>query len=102
MPINLVWILVLAGMRVATQHNDNTRWLTLAGIVVFVLIVAMIWPSKEKPGDKGKPEADLGVGGFPVPPIDLVVPPNPRLKRVEAQRATEPVDATAGSAGKEG
>jgi NADH-quinone oxidoreductase subunit H len=107
MPINLVWILVLAGMRVATQHNDSTRWLTLAGILVFVVLVALIWPSKEKPGEKGKAEADLGVGGFPVPPIDLVVPPNPRLKRVAAQRAAEPVDATAGSsagtsAGKEG
>jgi NADH-quinone oxidoreductase subunit H len=108
MPINLVWILMLAAARVWLGQRDMMRYLWLAGPVAFVILVLVLWPSKEKekPGEQGRSKADLGVGGFPVPPIDLVVPPNPRLKRVEAQRASEPVDATAGSpaasAGKEG
>jgi NADH-quinone oxidoreductase subunit H len=104
MPINLVWILMLAAARVWLGQRDMMRYLWLAGPVAFVILVLVLWPSKEKekPGEQGRSKADLGVGGFPVPPIDLVVPPNPRLKRVEAQRASEPVDATAGTAGKEG
>jgi NADH-quinone oxidoreductase subunit H len=100
MPINLVWILMLAAARVWLGQRDMMKYLWLAGPVALVILVLVLWPSKEKPGKKA--EADLGVGGFPVPPIDLVVPPNPRLKRVEAQRAGETVDATAGTAGKEG
>jgi NADH-quinone oxidoreductase subunit H len=93
MPVNLVWILILALFRVTAQRNDNTRLLVLLGIVVTVLLLVLLWPSKEKPADKAaaESEVDTGVGGYPVPPIDLVVPPNPRLKRLEAQRA--PADA---------
>ncbi len=103
MPVNLVWILVLAGLRVSAQNNNQTRYLVLAGIVVTVLLLVMLWPSKEKPDEGAKPKADLGVGGYPVPPIDLVVPPNPRLKRVEARReAGEPVSTGAGATSQAG
>jgi NADH-quinone oxidoreductase subunit H len=100
MPVNLVWILILAGLRVAARNNDQTRYLVLAGIVVTVLLLVLIWPEKQKDDrTQDKREIDTGVGGYPVPPLDLVVPPNPRLKRVEATRAEEPVGATVDAGG---
>ncbi|MGA8112922.1 MAG: NADH-quinone oxidoreductase subunit NuoH [Actinocatenispora sp.] len=98
MPVNLVWILVLAGLRVAAQNASSTRYLVLAGIVVTVLLLVLLWPGKEDDKKAAEPEPDLGMGGYPVPPIDLVVPPNPRLKRLEAERVTkEPVRTGAGT-----
>ncbi|GAA4200798.1 NADH-quinone oxidoreductase subunit NuoH [Actinocatenispora rupis] len=101
MPVNLVWILILAGLRVAARNNDQTKYLVLAGIVVTVLLLVLVWPEKQKDDrTQLKREIDTGVGGYPVPPLDLVVPPNPRLKRLEAERAEEPVGAgSKGSAG---
>lgn len=101
MPVNLVWILILAGMRVATHNGNNTRWLTLAGIVVFVVLVALIWPSKkERPEERvERQKVDTGMGGYPTPPVDLVVPPNPRLKRLKASRPASGRKVPAGAGG---
>ena len=41
-----------------------------------------------KPGDVEPQE-----GGFPTPPMDLSVPPSPRLRRVAGERATVPIPA---------
>jgi NADH-quinone oxidoreductase subunit H len=98
MPVNLVWILILAGLRLTARNYDQTRWLVLAGIVVTLLLLVLLWPEKEK-DDKtqAKRKVDTGVGGYPTPPVDLVVPPNPHLKRIEAQRVAATVGARSGT-----
>jgi NADH-quinone oxidoreductase subunit H len=95
-PLNLVWILALAGIRVL-QHSDvspGRRVLIVAIVVVVVLVLALPFlfgkerPEPVKPGD-----VEPQIGGFPVPPMDLTVPPSPRLRRVEGVRAAITVPA---------
>lgn len=93
-PFSLVWILALAGVRVMQDsHLSSTNKVLI--IVAAVLLVAapflLISPKPEppKPGDIEPQD-----GGFPVPPMDLVVPPSPRLRRLAAVR--EPATVAAG------
>ena len=50
LPINLVWILLLAGLRVMQSENvsGNSRWLIIGGTVLTVLLVALLWPAKKQ------------------------------------------------------
>jgi NADH-quinone oxidoreductase subunit H len=89
LPLNLVWILALAGIKVmqSSAVSGRQRFLIIAAVAVVALAVVTLWPSRKrgpKPGELPPQE-----GGFPVPPMDLQVPPSPHLKRIEAQR--EPV-----------
>jgi NADH-quinone oxidoreductase subunit H len=107
LPANLLWILVLAGIRVV-QGSDLTqrnRILVIAGPVLAVLVVWMLWPSRERPEEKPgvagvDPKGRIGgERGFPLPPLDLEVPPSPRAQRVlaerdEAQRQRQPVSTS--------
>jgi len=90
-PANLVWILALAGVK-TIQNNDLTWKQTMlwAGIpIVVLLLVALLWPPKKEPEPLTVTEqvAARPEGSFPLPPIDLVVPVNPRAKRLTAARA---------------
>jgi NADH-quinone oxidoreductase subunit H len=92
LPISLVWILLLAGIKVmqGSSMSGRQRFLITAAVAIVLLAILMLWPSgkpKEKPGEL-PPQA----GGFPVPPMDLEIPPSPRLARVSGQR--EPVSIT--------
>jgi NADH-quinone oxidoreductase subunit H len=89
LPLNLVWILALAGIKTmqSSSVSGRQRLFIIGGAAVVALLVLMLWPGRKaapKPGEMPPQE-----GGFPVPPMDLQVPPSPRLKRIEAQR--EPV-----------
>jgi NADH-quinone oxidoreductase subunit H len=98
LPINLVWILLLAGLRVmqSEQVTGNSRWLIIAGAVLAVLLVALLWPAKKKAEPRTLEEQMAGrpAGSYPVPPMDLQVPPSPRAKRVVAER--QPANVGAG------
>jgi NADH-quinone oxidoreductase subunit H len=100
LPINLVWILLLAGLRVmqSEQVTGNSRWLIIAGAVLAVLLVALLWPAKKKAEPRTLEEQMAGrpAGSYPVPPMDLQVPPSPRAKRVVAER--QPANVGAGTA----
>src|SRR3712207_2444524 len=51
-PVNLVWILALAGIRVLgdSDLSARNRYLIIGGIIVTVLLFAVLWPSrKEQP-----------------------------------------------------
>jgi NADH-quinone oxidoreductase subunit H len=99
LPANLVWILVLAGFRTYQDANLNqvNRWLVVVGAVLVLVLGLWLWPAAEK-----KPEPDVEeqlanrpAGSFPVPPLDLQVPPSPRLARVVGER--EPAGVAAGT-----
>jgi NADH-quinone oxidoreductase subunit H len=88
-PVNLVWILFLAFVKVANNElSDRAKWLSIGGIVIVVLLVAMLWPASRKPRQLSIEEqlAARPPGSFPVPPMDLQVPPSPRARRAVAER----------------
>ncbi|GGR66061.1 NADH-quinone oxidoreductase subunit H [Micromonospora fulviviridis] len=101
LPINLVWILVLSGLRSIEDWQTRDRLLA-TGIGAGVLLLAtLFWPSRKK---APKPPLQEQVnsrphGSFPLPPMDLQVPPSPRTKRVVAER--EPANVVAGSDSRE-
>jgi NADH-quinone oxidoreductase subunit H len=89
-PVNLVWILILAGVKVA--RNDLSRGPLLLwgiGAVIVIVLLAVIWPSPKKAPAPTADEqlAARPAGSFPVPPLDLQVPPSPRARRAVAERA---------------
>lgn len=100
LPINLVWILVLASLR---KYDIMPVWLkaTVLGIGGILLLAVVLWPTGR--GErKPTPQEEVDRrphGSFPVPPMDLQVPPSPRTKRVVAER--EPANIGAGSDSKE-
>jgi NADH-quinone oxidoreductase subunit H len=69
-PVALVWIVVVAGMRLATTELGQQRLLILVGVVAAVLVVATLipWrrrsPAAEPPADREPVPA-----GYPVPPL---------------------------------
>jgi NADH-quinone oxidoreductase subunit H len=91
LPANLVWILALAGIK-TLQNTETSRTQTLLWLgaaVVVLLAIALLWPSKKEPAQLTVAEqvAQRPEGSFPLPPMDLVVPVNPRAKRIAAHRA---------------
>ncbi|MCW3818337.1 NADH-quinone oxidoreductase subunit NuoH [Micromonospora sp. DR5-3] len=88
LPINLVWILVLSGLRSIEDWQTKDR-LVATGIGAGVLLLAtLFWPSRKK---ELRPSLQEQVnsrphGSFPLPPMDLQVPPSPRTRRVVAER----------------
>ncbi|GAA2625066.1 NADH-quinone oxidoreductase subunit NuoH [Dactylosporangium fulvum] len=96
-PANLVWILALSGIRLLQKGELGTgsRVGVITGIVVLVLLVlvmvGMQRGRKDPLADAPKPDPGGRVGGangFPLPPMNLEVPPSPRAKRVIVERET--------------
>lgn len=104
LPINLVWILVLAGIRTLQKEDisESYRYTIIAGAVLVVLLVTLLWPAKKQPPARTLQEKvnRRPSGSFPLPPMDLQVPPSPRTKRAVAQR--EPANVGAGQPGTTG
>ncbi|GHJ18007.1 NADH-quinone oxidoreductase subunit NuoH [Micromonospora sp. NBC_01392] len=101
LPINLVWILVLAGLRSIEDWQTRDRLLVTAIGAGVLLLATLFWPSRKKqPKPSPQEQADSRpYGSFPLPPMDLQVPPSPRTKRVVAER--EPANVVAGSESRE-
>ncbi|MEV6600381.1 NADH-quinone oxidoreductase subunit NuoH [Actinoplanes sp. NPDC051346] len=96
-PVNLVWILFLAGVRVTnTRVDGGARWLVYAVAAVVVLGIALLWPASKKQREYSIEEqlAARPPGSFPVPPMDLQVPPSPRARRAVAERQPATVGGT--------
>ena len=84
-PVGLVWILLVAAIRTATLEIDDRRTLLLGVGAVFAVVLAVFYllpaskPEQDAPaGGPGTDLTPLDQGGFPTPPMDLVVPPTPR------------------------
>ncbi|WBB73309.1 NADH-quinone oxidoreductase subunit NuoH [Micromonospora sp. WMMD1128] len=101
LPINLVWILVLAGLRSIEDWQTKDRLLVTAIGAGVLLLATLFWPSRKKqPKPSPQEQADnRPYGSFPLPPMDLQVPPSPRTRRVVAER--EPANVVAGSESRE-
>jgi NADH-quinone oxidoreductase subunit H len=102
LPINLVWILGLAGIRSIDGWETRDRWIALGIATVVVLLVVTLWPSREPAPQKTLQEQmdARPYGSFPLPPMDLQVPPSPRIRRTLAER--EPANIGAGTPGSAG
>jgi len=83
-PVSLVWILLVAAIRtLSTQVSSTQQRLTYIGIAVVVLFALFYALPQKQPETEQEIEQDNGLaevadGGFPIPPLDLVVPPSPR------------------------
>jgi NADH-quinone oxidoreductase subunit H len=101
LPVNLAWILLLALVRVV-QAADREPWqkaAMIAGPVAVALLVALFWPNRRQERTQTLEEqvAVRPSGSFPVPPLDLIVPPSPRARRQVAER--QPANVGGGGAG---
>ena len=88
-PASLVWILFLSFVKLANNEmSERAKWLSIGALVLLILIGAMVWPTKRKPRQLSLEEqiAARPPGSFPVPPMDLQVPPSPRARRAVAER----------------
>jgi len=89
LPINLVWILALAGIRILQDEDrDAVRWGIIGGALAVILLITLLWPDRKraKPVPLQEQVNNRPQGSFPLPPMDLVVPPSPRARRGVAQR----------------
>ena len=83
-PISLVWILLVATIRTASLHVEDRRSLLIIVAAVFFVVLAVFYllpqPQPDDRGDEGSglDLVPLDEGGFPTPPLDLVVPATPR------------------------
>ena len=96
-PVGLLWILLVAGIRTATLEIEDRRTLlfTIGAVFAVVLVVLFLLPApKERDDDRpGTDVTPLDEGGFPTPPMDLVVPPTPRSLTRSAVPAGSPSPA---------
>ncbi len=99
LPVNLVWILLLGGIRTwqTTTHSSSQTLLVGAAIIVVLVLLVLLWPAAKKsaPVPLAEQVAKRPTGSFPLPPLDLQVPPSPRLTRIAAERAPATVPASA-------
>ncbi|HEX2131643.1 MAG TPA: NADH-quinone oxidoreductase subunit NuoH, partial [Actinophytocola sp.] len=82
-PLNLVWIVLIAGLRAIRGESDVStgQILTYGGIVILVIIGLSF------AFDRGRVVEDtdqvpITGGGYPVPPLDLEIPKAPKRKAV--------------------
>ena len=87
-PINLVWIVAITAMRVLRDRDwSSTDVILIVGLPVVALICLWAWAdirrSKRVEVELAAEEAAEAAlaPAFPIPPLDLVVPPSPRLAR---------------------
>ena len=89
-PVSLVWILLVASIRtLSTEVASRTDRITYIGIAVVVLFAVFYAIPQKQPPTAEQLEAENGLtalsdGGFPTPPLDLVVPPTPRSLQLAA------------------
>jgi len=97
-PGALVWIMLVAAVRVLSLEVEDRRTLllTVLGVFAAAALVYAFLPTKEPEGDPEGTESleDIEAslipeseGGFPVPPLDLVVPATPRSLQSSRQPA---------------
>lgn len=89
-PLGLAWVLVLGGVRVAQSADLTTvQQVSIAfGLALVLLLAVLLWPQRRPPAQPSLAEqvAARPRGSFPLPPLDLQVPPSPRARREVAAK----------------
>ena len=88
-PVGLVWTLFIGAFSVLRSEGHDTGQLLLYGVLplaVLVILITYLLPEGRHDDDEDEDEeppvrrgAPARQAAFPVPPMDLVVPPSPRL-----------------------
>lgn len=91
-PANLVWIVVVAAVRTAGPGGLPARAGIGLGTAVLALVAVGFWPARARPlpAVAATPAPAPAPGAYPVPPMDLVVPPSPRARRLAPHRSAAP------------
>jgi NADH-quinone oxidoreductase subunit H len=94
-PVNLAWIMLVALVHTMRTENIDLRHVLLYVGVPAAVLVLVIW---FWPQPAAEPTADQSAAGaepppYPVPPMDLVVPPSPKLSVSRPPRQEVPVAA---------
>jgi NADH-quinone oxidoreductase subunit H len=84
LPASLIWIMLLAGFRVSAS-NPALRSAVFAGFVVLLLLIVLAKPRRRT---ARRAPASPSSGGFPTPPLDLVVPMGPPAQRPAIREAS--------------
>jgi NADH-quinone oxidoreductase subunit H len=99
-PISLVWILLVAAIRTANLEVADRRTLLLVVLVIFVAVMVVFYLLPQPEPDPSPAEGSglellpLSEGGFPTPPLDLVVPPMPRSLTTVGAISSGPATST--------
>lgn len=77
-PFSLVWIVAVAAVRALQRSSGGISPVQVLGIGggVLVVLLAVAFLAPDRSAEDQEPEVELA-GSFPVPPLDLVVPPRP-------------------------
>jgi NADH-quinone oxidoreductase subunit H len=103
-PVALVWILFIGTFSVLRSEGRTTGQLLLYGVLplfAIVILVTLFWPEGRADEEEYADEAEQppprrgvpGGGAFPVPPMDLSIPPSPRLRPREPVSTVRATDA---------
>jgi NADH-quinone oxidoreductase subunit H len=71
-PVSLVWILVVAGLRLASAELGQTQLIVvMVGVAGGLVILSLLPWGRRAPEPESRPEPEQ-VGGYPVPPMPAV------------------------------
>ncbi|GAA4900447.1 NADH dehydrogenase subunit H [Actinomycetospora succinea] len=96
-PVSLVWLMLVATLRVLRTELTTGQILVVGGIALVILVgAALLIPDQAPPEEDKEPPV---ITDYPVPPLDLAVPETPKRRRRavagkrDDQQATETVGA---------
>ncbi|MDH6679983.1 NADH-quinone oxidoreductase subunit H [Rhodococcus sp. LBL1] len=101
-PVALVWVMVVATVRVLRNEGHEVRWIVLVvgGVIVALVLLALLW--RRLTAARGAPrevqpvaaeEFDPMAGGFPVPPLPASAPRTEPALAVSRHPGKEEFDA---------
>ncbi|WP_243790196.1 NADH-quinone oxidoreductase subunit NuoH [Saccharopolyspora gloriosae] len=99
-PLSLLWIVVVTVIRALRNEQllTSPQFLIIGAVVIAAVVAAAFLLPDRKPAEPAEPEAPMAGSGFPVPPLDLQVPPTPpRRTQVPSSGADDASKEGAGS-----
>ncbi|MDD7965970.1 NADH-quinone oxidoreductase subunit NuoH [Actinomycetospora lemnae] len=86
-PVSLLWLMLVATLRVLRAELTTGQILIVGGVALVLLVgAALLIPDQAPPDEDREPPI---VTDYPVPPLDLAVPPTPKRRRRAVAPARE-------------